>query len=64
MQARYGGSGDRRPPLCGTPDDVIEQIQAYIDAGVTLFIHRFMGDSFREETTLFAEEVIPSFSRA
>lgn len=65
MQARYGSAaGDRRPPLCGTPDDVIEQIQAYIDAGVTLFIHRFMGEDFREETRLFAEEVIPSFSRA
>jgi molybdenum cofactor biosynthesis enzyme MoaA len=34
------------------------------NSGVTLFIHRFMGDSFREETTLFAEEVIPSFNRA
>jgi len=62
MQARYGdAAGDRRPPLCGTPDDVIAQIQDYIDAGVTLFIHRFMGDSFREETKLFADEVIPSF---
>jgi F420-dependent oxidoreductase-like protein len=62
MQARYGSAGrDRRPPLCGTPEDVIEQVQAYIDAGVTLFIHRFMGDSFRDEATLFAEEVMPSF---
>lgn len=65
MQARYGdAAGDRRPPLYGTPDDVIEQIQAYIDVGVTLFIHRFMGEDFREETRLFAGEVIPSFSRA
>jgi F420-dependent oxidoreductase-like protein len=64
MQARYGSvAGDRRPPLCGTPDDIIEQIQVYIDAGVTIFIHRFMGDCFREEARLFAEEVIPSFSR-
>jgi F420-dependent oxidoreductase-like protein len=64
MQARYGdAAGDRRPPLRGTPDDVIEQIQAYIDAGVTLFIHRFMGEDFREEARLFAGEVIPSFSR-
>lgn len=62
MQARYGGaSGDRRPPLCGTPDKVIEQVQTYIDAGVTLFIHRFMGGGFREEARLFAEEVMPSF---
>ncbi len=63
MQARYGGAaGDRRPPLCGTIDDVIAQIQAYIDAGVTLFIHRFMGDSFRDEAKLFAKEVMPCFS--
>jgi len=62
MQARYGSAaGVRRPSLCGTPDDIIEQIQAYIDAGVTLFIHRFMGDDFKEETRLFAGEVIPSF---
>jgi alkanesulfonate monooxygenase SsuD/methylene tetrahydromethanopterin reductase-like flavin-dependent oxidoreductase (luciferase family) len=65
MQARYGSAaGDRRPPLCGTPDEIIEQIQAYIDAGVTLFIHRFMGDCFKVEARLLAEEVIPSFSRA
>jgi alkanesulfonate monooxygenase SsuD/methylene tetrahydromethanopterin reductase-like flavin-dependent oxidoreductase (luciferase family) len=65
MQAKYGSAaGDRRPPLSGTPDDIIEQIQAYIDVGVTLFIHRFMGEDFKEETRIFAGEVIPSFSRA
>ena len=65
MQASYGvAAGDRRPPLCGTPDDVIEQIQTYIDAGVTLFINRFMGEDIREEAALFAEEVIPSFNQA
>jgi F420-dependent oxidoreductase-like protein len=65
MQARYGSAAsDRRPPLCGTPDDIIEQIQTYIDVGVTLFIHRFVGDNFKKESRLFAENVIPSFSQA
>lgn len=63
MQARYGNAArDRRPPLAGTPDQITGQVQRYIEAGVSLFIVRFMGDSFQEEAKLFAEEVVPSFA--
>jgi len=63
MQARYGNAaGDRRPPLAGTPDAVIDQVLRYVDAGVSLFMLRFMGDSFRDESRLFAKEVAPSFT--
>jgi len=63
MQARYGNAAmDRRPPLAGTPDQIIGQVQRYIEAGVSFFIVRFMGDSFQEEAKLFAEEVVPSFA--
>jgi F420-dependent oxidoreductase-like protein len=63
MQSRYGNVAmDRRPPLAGTPDQIIDQVQQYIEAGVSLFIVRFMGDSFLEEARLFAKEVAPSFS--
>ncbi|HEX9915895.1 MAG TPA: TIGR03560 family F420-dependent LLM class oxidoreductase [Candidatus Bathyarchaeia archaeon] len=63
MQSRYGNeAGDRRPPLAGAPDEVIEQVQRYIDAGVRMFIVRFMGDDFSPEARLFAEEVAPSFT--
>ncbi len=63
MQTRYGNeSGDRRPPLAGAPDEVIEQVQRYIDAGVRMFIVRFMGDDFDSEARLFAEKVAPSFT--
>lgn len=63
MQSRYGNeAGDRRPPLAGAPDQVIEQVQRYIDAGVRMFIVRFMGDDFSSEARLFAEEVAPSFT--
>jgi F420-dependent oxidoreductase-like protein len=62
MQARYGATGDdRRPPLTGTPEQVAEQIRRYVDAGADLFIVRFMGDDFKKEAELFADEVIPQF---
>jgi len=40
---------------------VAEQIGRYVDAGVDLFIIRFMGDDFKEEAELFADEVVPRF---
>ena len=63
MQARYGNeAGDRRPPLAGALDEVIEQVQRYIDVGVRMFIVRFMGDDFNSEARLFAKDVAPSFT--
>ena len=50
-----------RPPIAGTPEECIKQIQRYVDTGVSLFILRFMGSDYLDEMTLFAEEVVPSF---
>ena len=62
FQRRYGSvDSSRRPPILGTPSECIEQIQGYVDVGITLFIVRFMGESFEEEVRLFAEEVMPAF---
>jgi F420-dependent oxidoreductase-like protein len=62
MQARYGATGiNRRPPLAGTPEQVADQIERYVDSGVDLFIVRFMGENFKKEAELFADEVIPQF---
>ena len=62
METRYGfESAGRVPPLHGAPTDIIEQIQAYIDEGVSLFMIRFMGEDMYREAKLFAEEVVPSF---
>lgn len=65
---RMSAASDRppesiRPPIAGTPTECIEQIQRYIDVGVSLFIIRFVGEDFQAETRLFAEEVAPAFSR-
>ncbi len=51
-----------RPPIAGTSSECVEQIGRYVDAGVSLFILRFMGGDLEEEATLFAEEVAPAFS--
>jgi alkanesulfonate monooxygenase SsuD/methylene tetrahydromethanopterin reductase-like flavin-dependent oxidoreductase (luciferase family) len=62
MQKRYGASGgNRRPPLAGTPEQVADQIKRYVDSGVELFMIRFMGNDFKKEAKLFADEVMPQF---
>lgn len=50
-----------RPPIAGTPEECVEQIQRYIDVGVSLFILRFVGGDSVGETKLFSEEVVPAF---
>ncbi len=62
VEARYGGAGGtRRPPLAGNPEQIVEQVRRYIDAGVSLFIIRFMGENIHREAEVFADEVLPNF---
>jgi len=49
------------PPVAGTPEECIKQIQRYVDIGVSFFILRFMGSNYSDEMTVFAEEVMPVF---
>ena len=50
-----------RPPISGTPEECIKQIERYMDVGVSLFILRFMGSDPSSERALFAEEVMSAF---
>jgi F420-dependent oxidoreductase-like protein len=62
VEARYGGAGGaRHPPLAGTSEQIVEQATRYVDAGVSFFIIRFMGENLRHEVEVFANEVIPNF---
>jgi alkanesulfonate monooxygenase SsuD/methylene tetrahydromethanopterin reductase-like flavin-dependent oxidoreductase (luciferase family) len=49
--------------LAGGPDEVTDQIRAYVDAGVTHFIAMVFAphEAHRESLRRFAEEVIPRF---
>jgi len=49
------------PAIYGSPGECIEQVQSYVDVGVSLFILSFLGGDFKSEATLFAEEVTPAF---
>jgi probable F420-dependent oxidoreductase len=54
----------RTGSLQGTPDDVIEQVRAFEQAGVTHLGVVFLGDSMDEllaDMELFAERVMPAF---
>jgi alkanesulfonate monooxygenase SsuD/methylene tetrahydromethanopterin reductase-like flavin-dependent oxidoreductase (luciferase family) len=63
MQSRYGDpSRERTPPLAGTPEELAEQMESYMEVGCGMFILRFMGGDLEKEATLFAEEVIPVFN--
>jgi F420-dependent oxidoreductase-like protein len=59
MVKRWGADCDRKVPMRGTPEDVIQQIGEYRDAGVDYFIVRFMGGDFKRESAIFAEYVLP-----
>jgi len=59
---KYIAKQPRPPPLAGTPEQVTQQIRCYIEAGVDLFIIRFMGDDFEKQARIFAEEVAPRFT--
>jgi F420-dependent oxidoreductase-like protein len=53
----------RERVLAGEPDEVTDQIRAYVDAGVTHFIAMVFAphEAHRESLRRFAEEVIPRF---
>lgn len=50
----------RSVAIAGSPGEVIEQLQTFVDAGVEHFVFEFIGDYFNS-LKLFAEEVIPHF---
>jgi alkanesulfonate monooxygenase SsuD/methylene tetrahydromethanopterin reductase-like flavin-dependent oxidoreductase (luciferase family) len=47
-----------QPRLMGTPDELVEQIHAYLDRGVTHFLLNFPDIRETKSLTLFAERVI------
>lgn len=59
MAKRWGQGFNRKAPLRGTPDEIINQIGDYCDAGVDYFFVRFMGGDFHREAKVFAEQVLP-----
>ena len=63
VNVQPGESTDR--VLTGDPDDIIEDVQAYIDAGATRLIVDFFTtdiDAQKEQLEYMGEEIIPSFS--
>jgi phthiodiolone/phenolphthiodiolone dimycocerosates ketoreductase len=45
----------------GKPDDVIEMLERFIEAGTNHFIIRFWGDGYFKNIELFGKKVIPYF---
>jgi len=53
-----------RVAIIGTPKEVRQRIQEYIDAGIVHFLLWFLDTPSDEGMTLFAERVLPSFRAA
>jgi len=53
-----------RVAIIGTPEEVRQRIQEYIDAGIVHFLLWFLDTPSDEGMTLFAERVLPSFRAA
>ncbi|MHA1793382.1 MAG: LLM class flavin-dependent oxidoreductase [Promethearchaeota archaeon] len=49
------------PVLAGSPEDIIEQIEAYIKAGCEYFCIQFFGPDYWNQVKLFSNEVISYF---
>ena len=47
--------------LCGSPDDVIQQIQKWVEAGCEHFCLQFIGDDYFGQVKEFATEIMPHF---
>jgi phthiodiolone/phenolphthiodiolone dimycocerosates ketoreductase len=45
----------------GKPDDVIEMLERFIEAGTNHFIIRFWGEGYFKNIELFGRKVIPYF---
>ena len=61
----YGGhmgAGLEKHGIWGSPEAVIERINAHRRQGVSFFIMEFFGRDTREPAQLFAEKVMPAFS--
>jgi 5,10-methylenetetrahydromethanopterin reductase len=54
---------DKCRPIAGTPDDCIEAIEEYRDAGCTHVMLELWGDRRHEQIELFGREVLPHFRR-
>ena len=48
-------------PIAGTPDEIVTQLQPFIDLGVTHFILRFADFPHTDGAELFIKEVLPRF---
>lgn len=48
--------------LVGRPQEVVKQVQAYVDAGIDHFMLWFMDSPSSDGLDLFAEQVMPAFA--
>ena len=61
----YGGhmgAGLEEHGIWGSPEAVIERIEAHRRMGVSFFVIEFFGRDTREPARLFAEKVMPAFA--
>ena len=54
---------DKTRPIAGTPNDCIEAIEEYADAGCTHIMLELWGDQRDRQIQLFADKVLPHFRR-
>jgi 5,10-methylenetetrahydromethanopterin reductase len=54
---------DKTRPIAGTPNDCIDAIEEYADAGCTHVMLELWGDERDRQIQLFADEVLPHFRR-
>jgi 5,10-methylenetetrahydromethanopterin reductase len=52
---------DKCKPIAGTPDECIEAIEEYRDAGCSHVMLELWGDRRHEQIRLFGERVLPQF---
>src|ERR671911_2316934 len=52
---------DRCKPIAGTPDDCVEAIEEYRDAGCTHVMLELWGDRRHDQIRMFGEKVLPQF---